>query len=489
MVWQRRLASDFACRSACSRRAEDDPSPAGNTQVTESEGDRDAAAATGEANNHATGPAGEKNGLLFAPIVWGTGPLAVDLKRAVDFNVRVLDSDGGPVQGASVMLGTITDKNGLTASLPMIGGNLSDARGAATVKIPAGTVKVGLTTAALGFAKDRHDFTTQGSAEIKLKRGRVITVRAVDGDGVVLQDAFPILQDSRIIGREFIKQADGTHQSPVVGLDRRMMQVVASQPDRPLLFSGLVDVSNERLADENGVISLGLQPGVLLEGRLDDSVPRPVKNGFVELMIVQSDDYRIDSRGLQWQDTTAIKPDGTFAFVSVPPGGHAQLFAMGEGFQTKNPTEREIRDYFAAHDAGDETVIAAALRRPDILPRLVRLDREHVEVTLPCRKTAGVDVRVVDPAGKPVTDAVGSFNPNGYFLPGELFIPGTGARVGQWSRRTERDSLRWLVLSPGRTRNSSNVRSCGLNRTIKESFDSAIYRLARTPTRSRRMGG
>jgi hypothetical protein len=402
-----------------------DQNQTANKRSTEPKDDRGIETAAGGAQENVPAQARGENKPVFLPIVWGTGPLAVDLKRAVNFEVRVLDSDGAPIKGASVMLGTITDGKGVTASLPMIGGSLSDALGAATVKIPAGTKKVGLTTTAPGFAKDRHDFNTQGSPEIKLKRGRVVTVRAVDADGMVLEDAFPILQNSRILGREFVKQADGTHQSPVVNLDRRWMQVVASVPNRPLLFSGLVDVSNERLAGADGVMELGLRPGVLLEGRLDDSVPRPVKNGFVELMIVQGNDYRIERGGLQWQDTVAIKPDGTFTFVSVPPGGHAQLFALGEGFQTTNPTEQEMRKYFAENNAGEDAVIAAALRRPDILPQLVRLDSEHVQVTLPCRETAGLDVRVIDPAGNPVAGATGSFNPNGYFLPGELFIPGT----------------------------------------------------------------
>ncbi len=361
----------------------------------------------------------------FRPIVWGDQPLGVDLSQSVDFELRVVDAADQPIKHAEVMLGTITDKMGVTASLPMVTGCSTNESGIATVKIPKGTAKVGLTTTAAGFARQQKDFNTEGTAEIQLQRGRVITVRAVDEDGSVLEDAFPILQGSRILGREFVRQGDGTHVSPVVSLNRRWMQVVASLPGQPLLFSGLVDVASERLIDENGVMQLGMAPGVLLEGRLDDSVPRPVKNGFVELMINQGEDHRISPRGLQWQDTVAIKPDGTFVFVSLPPGGHAQLFALGEGFQTKNPTEQELRDYFDRYDAGDVNVINAALGRPDILPQLVRLDREHVEVTLSCRPTASLDVQVINPAGEPIAGAVGSMNPNGYFLGGELFIPGT----------------------------------------------------------------
>ncbi len=371
----------------------------------------------------------EEPATKFFPIVWGEAPLKVDLKVAVDLKVKVVDQQNVPVKDAEVFLSIVRDSAGTSASMPMTSGYLSDADGIARVKIPKGSARVSLSTKAEGFAKHSGDFSPGGAAEIRLQRGRIIKVRSVDEDGKLLEDAFPILQSSNIMGREFVKQDDGSHHSPVVKDERTLMQVAASVPDRPMLFSGLIDTSDPSLAGEDDVIELTLKPGVKIEGELDESVPRPIKGGFVELLVVEGKDQKIERRGIQWQDTVPIRPDGRFVFPSVPPGGHAQLFVLGDGFQSTNPTEQELRDYFKEHDAGGEAMITGALNRPDILPRLVRLtpnDGENtVRVKLPCRETASLDVRVIDPAGNPIAGAVGSMNPNGYFLSGELFIPGT----------------------------------------------------------------
>lgn len=362
---------------------------------------------------------------------WERKPLQVDMNDLQTLDVRVVDSRNQPIVDAKVRLGIITDASGQSASLVQWTVPSTTKQGVAKVPVPRGTKRVHLTASAPGYAAQSEDFAVRGTPEFKLAPGRIIKVRAVDGEGRLLPDAFPMLQRSRVLGREFEKQEDGTHESPVVALDRRWLRVAdAGGSKGPIHFSELADVADAELAVDNGVLQLTVAPGVRLEGKLDESVPRPIKEGYVDLLIHEGEGHRIvaPKDGLVWQDYTRIQPDGSFVFPSLPPGAHAQLFALCNGHRSKNPTEDELREYLRKHDAGDQWLIDAALDRPDIWPQLVSLDHDVVNVTLPCQPTGALDLRVVDPAGNPISGAVGMIDPNGYFLGGELFIPCT-----EWS--------------------------------------------------------
>ncbi|MCA9007556.1 MAG: hypothetical protein KDA70_19950, partial [Planctomycetaceae bacterium] len=242
-------------------------------------------------------------------------------------------------------------------------------------------------------------------------------------------DAFPLLEDTHIIGREF-KQDDqrlGLFTSPVVELDRRWMRVVARNEEGPVLFSHLIDVTKPERVEEDGTIVAILEPGIRLEGRLDDSVPRPIKHGCVELYINEGADHKIGG-GWTWQQTANVKEDGTFEFDSLPTGGQAQLFALVDGYQSTRPTIQSLKDYLKRHNAGPESVLENAIRRHDAFwPHLFPLTKGlyKTEVELPCTPTTSLDVKVVDPLGQPIEGAEVKFNPNGLFFGGELFIPAT----------------------------------------------------------------
>ncbi len=271
-----------------------------------------------------------------------------------------------------------------------------------------------------------------------LKLGRTITVRATDEQGNLLPDAFPMVQKSRVFGREFKQQPDGTLLSPDLSVQRRWMRVAdGSRADGMILFSDLIDLDRKDLIDENGFTNVILKPGVRLEGRLDDSVPRPVTPGFVELLICEGENHSIAGDGVQWQEQAEIKPDGTFVFPSLPPGTHAQLFVLGEGYQTQEPTGKQLEVYHHKHGSPTMEMISSGIQRNDPMPSLVHLDAATVSVTLPCRQSAGLDVHVVDPAGQPLAGAMATMSPNIYFF-GELVIPGT-----------ERSS-RWMIQPAGK---------------------------------------
>jgi hypothetical protein len=362
-------------------------------------------------------------GLLSGPIVWDDKPLNVDWANMRRLPVRVIDENGRPLKNAKVTLGMLHDRAGTTASLLMVGGMQTDNQGIAQVLIPGGTARVGLHASAAGYATQRADFNTTGKIEFRLSPGRTITVRATDEAGKLLPDAFPIVENTRVWGREFKQQPDGTHLSPDLATERRWMRVAdASRDDGLVLFSDLVDLDAEGLVAKNGFVNVTLKPGVRLEGRLDDSVTRPVKPGFVELFI-HDGEVRPRADGIEWQEQAAVKPDGTFVFPSLPSGTHAQLFILGDGYQTREPTREELTAYCQQHGVPTERMISDGIQRNDPMPSMVHLEGPTVKVTLPCRQTAGLDVRVVDPAGQPLSGAMATMSPNLYFF-GELIIPG-----------------------------------------------------------------
>ncbi len=363
-------------------------------------------------------------GLLSGPIVWDDKPLDVDWADLRKLSVRVLDEHNRPFQHARVTLGTLHDKAGTMASVMMVGGMQTDDQGIAQVLIPGGTARVGLHASAAGYATQRADFNASGKIEFRLQPGRTITVRATDEAGKLLPSAFPQVQNSRVWGREFKQQPDGTHLSPDLAVERRWMRVAdASRDDGFVLFSDLIDLDAEGLVDKNGFLNVTLKPGARLAGRLDDSVARPVKPGFVELFISEGG-VEGKTGGVEWHEQAAIKPDGTFVFPSLPRGTHAQLFALGDGYQTLELTREELEAYSQQHGVPSPRRISDGFHRNDPMPWLVHLDQPTVKVSLPCRPTAGLDVRVVDPAGQPLAGAMATMSPNLYFF-GDLVIPGT----------------------------------------------------------------
>jgi beta-lactamase regulating signal transducer with metallopeptidase domain len=352
--------------------------------------------------------------------------------------VKVLDENEQPIAGAEVRLQfeNRSESRGLLAE-PLS----TDANGEVTVDAPLNFDEVHLSVKADGFGEFRELQQATGQSIVRLKRGRVIHVRAVDESGNILRKAVPLLNESRIFGREFVLQEDGTFKSPAVDLKRRLMRVVTAQENGPFLFSDLIELT-EAEAGPDGVLEVVLKPGSRITGRLDDSVPRPISEGYVQLMVVEGPDHALQipkpdlpdnvrddlwNNRWTWQDSAAVQPDGTFLFESVPSGGLAQIHVVVDGYMSVNPPIEELAATIDAHNAGPESILEGLtdqVASRKMWPHLVPVTAEPVQLTVNCRPTASCDFRILDPSGNPVSDASVSFSPNGIFAGGKLFIPG-----------------------------------------------------------------
>ncbi|MEO1529180.1 MAG: M56 family metallopeptidase [Planctomycetota bacterium] len=343
----------------------------------------------------------------------------------VNVSVTVTDQDTKPVANAIVQLTEITDLDGRRGMFSIEFGASTNDRGAAVLRLPGGTRRYRLRVTSAGYAAlSTENYKLADRVEITLQSGRIERIRAVDKDGNPLPNAFPLVEQSSIYGREF-KAQGGVHVSPVLAPERRAMWVVdGSDSNRPILFSDLIDLEDQSGVDASGVRQVTLQIGTRLVGKLGHEVPRPIKNGFVHVAILENGKQRTGPR-LAWHQYTKIQEDGSFVFESLPRNSHAQLFAICEGWQSKNPSKESIRQYFQDHNAGTEERIDSTMDRYNANPQLYRLapDQKVVQIEIPCRQSTSLDVRVVDPIGNPIAGATVTTSPNLAFF-GDLVIPG-----------------------------------------------------------------
>ena len=342
--------------------------------------------------------------------------------------IRVVDEQKQPIVGAKVRYQFQNDKT-IFASLSMFTGlgtkAVTNKQGEFSEEIPEGADQVIITVTAEGFGEFSETQGASGSTVVTMKRGRVVHVRAVDGEGKILKQAVPLLNEHRVWGREFVQQKDGTFKSPSVSMKRTLMRVAATQDNGPMLFSELIDVSTAK-PGEDGVLQLTLKPGTRIEGKLDDSVPRPVSEGYVELCLVEAENHTLGFDSWNWHDFTPVKPDGTFVFESVPSGGHAQIHVLMDGYISKKPTADSLKEYMLAHKLADEKVIVQQFEQFDYRAMrglFVTLGQPVVTITVDCEKTASCDFLLLDPSGKPVPNVEVRFNPNGAFTFGRQFNP------------------------------------------------------------------
>ena len=370
----------------------------------------------------------------------------IDTSQTYPKIIHVVDEHDKPLEGARVRVGWWEDEEGDMLLLISTNPPVTNKRGEVTIQVPRGTSRAQISADATGYASAGKQYSMNGEPTLILKPGRIIRVQAIDTKGDLLPDAYPLLGHSHNISREFKQDKNriGNFTSPVVSLNRRWMRVVDGSGDGPILFSDLIDVTNPENVTKDGTIIATLHPGIRLEGQLDASVPRPIMNGCVELYIAEAEGHRI-GKGWVWQDTALVNEDGTFAFDSLPAGGHVQLFALVDGYQSTKPTAESLKDYLEIHDAEKPSLLTNAIERQDAFwPHLFALPEGQykVAVELPCTETSSLDVVVVDPIGQPIEDAQVMFNPNGLFLGGELFIPATeGFTSSAMVRRKDRSQL------------------------------------------------
>lgn len=259
---------------------------------------------------------------------------------------------------------------------------------------------------------------------ITLSDPATIEIRAHRENDATLLTDLEFLVDSRwsaAFGGRTVSDGVVTLQNVDLFSDRslKQMRVVHFPENAPPLFSDLINLPQK---EEPALkYDLVLKPGVRVEGRLADQVPRPVKNGRVMASIA-----RCTKTYVRWfmSATAEIAPDGSFVFESLPDGEMLQIVALCEGWVSTPTGLPEIERFVAEGEL--KSWSGAQISRTQLLPQLCHLQGQAVRPVVAMVQTARCELRVLDENGSPLPGIAVSCGPNYHYINGGSNLLGRG---------------------------------------------------------------
>ncbi len=412
--------------------------------------------------------------------------------------LEVYDEDGKPVQGAKVdILGlrTLIDRgSSYTWSEEFHGSkpdDVSNEKGEITIDYPEFVVEQ-MRTSVLSILVEHPEFAAKNHELDLLKQNRrdapvyLMRQRVPLQRGVVYQISFagentPVRPMSTHVmfsdlwrgDKKFSFQPPNTLVSSRRDDQPRIAQVAHRTESGQILFSNVISASDWIKEGELRIVKdVLLSPGHSMSGRIDEAVPRPVKNGSVlaQCVYLDSSDPNNQKR-LSFADAVEIQPDGAFKFDSLPRDVPIQLVAMCDGWWSSQPKLKELRN-----DPEFEPYLKQlqGIDGVSLWPQLVSSSQSD-GVFIPMEKTNSVTLKCLDPEGKPLTGAKVSVYPNltfyhhGSFLLGHSWSAAKDwigvdeneiqaqqlerhhASVKLWTRTTDEDGLTSFESLPGIT--------------------------------------
>lgn len=354
--------------------------------------------------------------------------------------VVVQDQDGKPIAGASITpdgfrVEGIHSPDGYGWRKKEFGSAetaITDQDGKAYLKYPVmGIAEEKEITRSLIFSVLQPDYCTtriqdfsvhDTNPPIRMTRGIPIEVSGYSGaDHQPVTELVANLNEQQIRSEDWIKGANGALAFHKMSPGGHLLQLMGRLPSGEIVYSDTVAFTAENgklqvqsvtfplpvlaLTNETGTpfhFDLELKPGIRLEGRLDDRVPRPVRNGrvmidvrpkeFPGLQIIE-DFYGLEKKyGLRepWHSYRPIAEDGTFVFESVPPG-EADLVVLGDGFASKSTGILQNRT-----QEGLKPNLGLSI--PQSCPLVAPVTRVEVAT----EPTATLDVTATTKRGKPI---------------------------------------------------------------------------------------
>jgi beta-lactamase regulating signal transducer with metallopeptidase domain len=308
-------------------------------------------------------------------------PAKVEFKQVL---VVVQDEDGKPIEGA-----TISPEGFRVKGLHRADANpwrkdlfgppekvVTDSDGKAYIKYPVeGIPEEKEYTGELYFSVTHPDYATARPQEysvdtpekpIQLTRGIHLKVSGhMAGDHQSVPELAPMLNEEGIHSNDwqksdgnvyaFNRMSSGGHLLQLMGRlpsgqivysEVQEFQLMGRLSSGQIVYSDVQEFTAEKGKDYN--FDLEMKPGIRVEGRLDDNVPRPVTNGRVVISVrpkefpawttnrdaVNGAFEKFPNYSF-WKSYRLIAPDGTFLFESVPPG-ELDVIVHGDGFASKD---------------------------------------------------------------------------------------------------------------------------------------------------------
>jgi len=341
---------------------------------------------------------------------------AASRQELLPLAVRVVDPDGKPVAGAKVIPWALRSSqghgwwksdgqgdNGPTKTT-------TDVDGRAMVVYPKyrylderiQTIEVTISIDHPDFVYISHEFINvprQGAEphEVKLARGATLEVEPIqDGKPAPLEGLHVLWSDARSWqpGESVLATDTGRLKLPTMAAGEGEVLLVRLEGDRATHFSSIVPV--ELAVGETLHESIELRPAVRIEGRLRANVPRPVKNGRVQVATLPR---RAGDESVEWVSWAPVSEDGTFVLDAWPDSEPIQVTALCEGFIAESGQAPDVVKNVRDTD-------------PYWRPQVFGTQQVQNPIEIAMTPMARCDVAVVDAHGAPLANVEVSSWPN-----------------------------------------------------------------------------
>jgi beta-lactamase regulating signal transducer with metallopeptidase domain len=345
-------------------------------------------------------------------------PAVTEFKEVM---VLVQDEDGKPLAGATVKPFGFrvqgmrhVDGNGwYTNRFGPANPVITDDEGKAWLRYPVVAIpEEKLLTGALIFTV-RHpdycpvveqDYPVDGTGKpFRLTKGISLEVSGYFGpDRQLVTELVPNLSQEGINPEDWQKEGNGVYAFHQLSAGSHLIQLTGRLPSGEIVYSDTLDFTAEK--GKTCRFEMEMKPGIRIEGRLDDNVPRPVKNGRVLISVrppqfpayVVYEDVSAVWKKYEhvnfWRSYRPIAEDGTFVFESVPPG-EVDVIVHGDGFVSKSIGQRANGPNFA-------------------IPQPFPLTAPLTKIVVVTEPTATLELTARTRWGRPIQGATVYLNPN-----------------------------------------------------------------------------
>ena len=352
----------------------------------------------------------------------------------LECNVKVVDPDGHPVEDAVVYCTGLRSKEEQ--------GTLwgwRDAKWGEVRKIksdPAGIAKIPYpkmldyknTTRKMILKVDHPDFVSyyrdhavdDDPAKVELERGFRIAVTAVDDAGKKITQRLHAV-GSFAGGSKWEIKKNGTLVSNVMKKQDGILRVVCFRENKTTLFSDEIEI---KPGDKSRVLlkDIQLSQGCRVVGRIDDSVTRPIENGYVIAGIRKKPDPNDWRSNWHWSDEARITREGTFVFESLPVNEVIQMIPICDGWV---PAKTRVKDVLALLPTVDPVRIKGLIKSSTSTPQLVKTGEIETAANLSMVKAVTITVKVVDKNGDSLEGISANSSPNQHWFNSGSQILGT----------------------------------------------------------------
>ena len=364
--------------------------------------------------------------------------------------VKIVDEKGQPIAGTTVT------PDGLRPRGNVGGGHyfwpvkklgppapaVTDAAGIATVRYPR-FVDEKQRTGAISFRAEHPDYCAVRPTNyriedpdkvepVTLHRGATLRISGHLPGSTTAVPIFPQQDDpthSSLLPTGWKDLGGNVLETRQLPAGRNYVRLTHAAADGSLFFSETKLVN--AAPGQTDALDLELRPGVRVEGRLNDSVPRPVRDGKVVIRAFATSPES-DANWIDWESWRDVAADGTFVFESLPPG-RLEITALCDGYTSVSSPDTEF---------GGTIHIPQHF---DLLPG------NSVPAEIKMQPAAVCTVQVRDPAGAPVSGVRVFFAPNVHWTPNlstRFCMSGFKMEDFVASRKQDWPTMDWLSSNP-----------------------------------------